>query len=376
VRELAALVALSVFLSVAYAHADEPAAKAPRALRPVTVTIAGDPDPRATETTLRDLFSHLDVAAPPLTFSTVHEIEPRSITDPPAQIPPAFARVWIDVRSDTAVISIADKSWERIYLRRTPRPAGADEVTREQIAHIVVSAIETMLAGGRIGVARAEIAAPQAAPAPPPEPRPPDVAPSAPAIPMKPKSRRVANLALGYEALAFSSDTQAHGPWGSLRGALMDGAWAVGLSLSAQWRAPILAEAAPIGVRLDTTAVRLVLDFERALGSRVALRAGVGPGFDFLSIEPRGVSRSAADGQPAISVENRRSRIAPVIRWSVGAEVRLAPSVRLGIAAVLDHDPVNRAYFVRDGTEARDVLAPFPLRPGLTLALIGDLFRR
>lgn len=373
-RVLAALVALSVLLSVARAHADEPPAEV-RAIRPVTVTIAGDPDPRATETTLRDLFSHLEVSAPPLTFSTVFEIDPRTITDPPAEIPPAFARVWIDVRADTAVVSIADESWERIYLRRMARPDGADEVTREQIAHIVVSAIETMLAGGRIGVARAELAARKAAPTPPPKS--PDVAaPSTPAKLMPPARRYIANLALGYEALAFSGDTQAHGPWGALRGALVDGPWAVGLSLSAQWRAPILAEGTPIGVRLDTTSARLLLDFERVLGSGIVLHAGVGPGFDFLSIEPRGVSRSAAAGQPAITVENRRSRITPMIRWSVGAEVQLTPSIRLGMAAVLDHDPVNRSYFVRDGAGARDVLAPLPLRPGLSLALIGDLVRR
>jgi hypothetical protein len=376
VRVVAALAALSVFFFVTRAHADEPSVEA-RSIRPVTVTIAGDPNPPATETTLRDLFSHLDVAAPPLTFSVVQEIDPRSITDPPAKVTPAFARVWIDLRADTAVVSIADESWERIYLRRMARPAGADEVTREQIAHIVVSAIETMLAGGRIGVARVELAAPKTASAPPEKPPSPILtAPSSPPTPIEPTEKVVANLAVGYEALVFSSNTQAHGPWGGLRGALVDGAWAVGLSLSAQWRAPILAEATPIGVRLDATAARLVLDFERMFGSRIVVRAGVGPGFDFLSIEPRGLSRSAADGLPAITIENRRSRIAPVIRWSVGAEIRLAPSVCLGIAAVLDHDPVNRSYFVRDGAAARDVLTPFPLRPGLSLALIGDLVRR
>ena len=338
------------------------------------VTIAGDSDPGATEATLRDLFEHLPEALPPVALDVivVPEIAPASITAPPPSPPPAFARVWIDMRADTCVVSIADAPWERIHQRIMARPPGNDGVTREQIAQVVISAVEAMLAGGVIGVARAEIAPPIVAkptPTPPATPReaPPSTAP-APSAP-----GRGVSLGAGYEAIAFASETIAHGPSASLRGTLPVGRWSFGLGISAQWRAPVVVERAPIGMRLDTKALRLVLDVEHELTPGLALRAGLGPGLDLNAIEPRAVTGSVEGGGPTIAVEAKRSRVTPVLRWSVGIDARVARSAHVVLAGVLDHALQNRSYVVREQGVERDVLAPLALRPGLTLTIVADL---
>ena len=106
------------------------------------------------------------------------------------------------------------------------------------------------------------------------------------------------------------------------------------------------------------------------------MRGGLGPGLDVTQIEPRGVSRSGEGDEPTITVEAKRSRVSPVLRWAAGIDVRPAAGVRVALDAVLDHALTNRAYVVRhDGVE-REVLAPFDLRPGLTLSIAADLVRR
>ncbi len=343
-----------------------------RSSHAVTITIAGDPDTRATEATLRDLFAQLTEArAVTLEVGVTSAIDPRSITGPPPAPTPAFARVWIDVRSDTCLVSIADEAWERIYQRRMPRPPGNDDVTREQIAQIVFSAIEAMLAGGKIGVARASLL-------PPPQAAPPAAATpvrEAPARIVEERPRPGATLGVGYEALMFSSRAIAHGPIASLHGAVEDGPWSLGVGLTAQWRAPITVERIPIGVRLDTKSFRVVLDGTRALGPQMKLRAGIAPGLDVTSIEPRGVSRAGEGEQPTITVEASRTRVSPVLRWSVAIDVRLVPGMEVTLAGVLDHALTNRSYVVRYQGIERDVLAPFALRPGLTLSIAADLVR-
>ena len=374
-RWLAALAALSiVFTFVRPLRAEEPAPSAERTSRRVPITIAGDPDPHATELTLRDLFAHL-TGTIDLEVTTAPEIDPRAVTDPPPSPPAAFARVWIDVRSDTCVVSIADTTWERIYQRRMARPAGSDEVTREQVAQVVVSAIEAMLAGGTIGVARETLAPPP--PVPPAraaEPVPPPVE-QVPAPSVEAGPRPTVVLGVGYEALAFATSSVAHGPLASLRGALEEGRWTAGLDLSAQWRAPLVVDETPIGVRLDVKSFRLVLEGARSLFPRMALRAGVGPGLDVIDIEPRGVSRSGEGSEPTITVEAKRSRVSPVLRWTVGIDARPAPGVHVMLAAVLDHALTNRSYVVRQDGVEREVLAPFDVRPGLTLSIGADLVR-
>lgn len=382
-RWLAALVVSSVVLSVAgrVAAQERDATTVEDARRVVTITLAGDPEPGATEATLRDLFGHLTEAhTVALEVRVAREIDPRSITDPPPAPPPAFARVWIDVRAESSVISIADAPWERIYQRRMHRSVGNDEITREQSAQIVVAAIEAMLAGGTIGVSRATLVPP------PPPPPPAATAPEAPAPAPPPRDEKPAVaveggrrprvlLGVGYEALAFSSRAIAHGPLASLRANVEEGPWSAGLHLAAQWRVPTTADETPIGVRLDTRSFRLLLEGSRSLVPRVRLRAGVGPGLDVTAIEPRGVSRSGVGEEPSITVEAKRSRVSPVLRWAAGLDVRPSPGMHVALDFVLDHALTNRAYVVRQDGAEQEVIAPLDLRPGLTFSIAADLVR-
>ncbi|AKU98201.1 hypothetical protein AKJ09_04865 [Labilithrix luteola] len=386
-RWLAAIGALSVlpFLTVTLtgtrAHAEPHAPAAPDApdSRLVRVVIGSDPNASATEATLRDLLEHLNAEPSKrveTTFETTSEIDARAITNPPAQPAPAFARIWLDVRGDVCVVSIADTSWERIYVRRVALSSGFDDVAREQVAHIVGSAVETLLAGGSIGVARQELTKPSPSPSPPAKVTPPKNLPATPPaiVGEDNHSHFAARLGAGYEVLAFSADHVAHGPWISLRGSLVRGPWQFGLVLTGQWRLPISIDQSPIGLRLDDIAFRPMLDLGRETDSRLTLHFGVGLGFDALGIDPRGATVQAGpNGEPAVTVEARRSRIAPILRTSVGLDVRITRGASIEIAGVLDYDPGNRSYFVQEGDRARNLLAPYALRPGIALGLIADL---
>jgi hypothetical protein len=382
-------IALLAFASPAFAQESGAAApEAPPQL--VHVTIAGAPQPAALESTLGDLLEHLPAAADGrpsrvgARFSLVDAIDPRSITDPPLDRSPGFARVWLDIRRDVAVVSIADTGWERIYVRRMPLPSGLDDVAREQVVHVVVSAIETLLAGGKIGIARAELvdepegAAPPTKAAPAPTPVAPALAPAEHAAP-PPHAGPVlgAQLGVAYEVVSFAPGHEAHGPLASLRASASSGDWTGALSFSGQLRTPIVVDDAPIGLRLGVVALRLGFEVERRLTSRLALRAGVGPGLDVLDIEPRSRTRSA-DGviAPGVTLEAARSRVSPVLRWTLGLDVGIAGAVHGFAAFVLDHDLDNRTYFVRDVDVDRNVLAPQAFRPGFMIGIAADLVPR
>jgi hypothetical protein len=162
-----------------------------------------------------------------------------------------------------------------------------------------------------------------------------------------------------------------------LRGGASSDEWTLGASFSGQLRAPIVVDEAPIGLRLGVVALRFGIDVERRFGPRVSLRAGVGPGLDVLEIEPRSRARSA-DGVvgPGVTLQAARTRVSPVLRWTVGLDVRIAGALHGFAAAVLDHDLDNRTYFVRDVDVDRNVLAPQTLRPGLMIGLTADLVPR
>lgn len=384
-RWLAAIGALSVlpFLAVRPAHAEpSPSTVGTPAARLVRVVIAGDPNTSATEATLRDLLEHLAVApgkGVETSFETTSQVDARSITNPPAHPEQAFARIWLDVRDDVCVVSIADTAWERIYVRRVALSSGFDDVTREQVAHIVGSAVETLLEGGSIGVAREELTK---APSPPPSP-PVAVVVQPNAKSVEPReeppapSRFAARLGAGYEVLAFSADHVAHGPWIGVRSALVRGPWQFGLVLTGQWRAPISIDQSPIGLRLDDVALRPMLDVARDADGRFTVHVGAGLGFDALGIDPRGATVSTGpNGEPAVKVQARRSRITPILRASVGVDVHLGRAASIAIAGVVDYDPDNRAYYVQEGDTPRNLLAPYALRPGLTLGLVTDLVPR
>ena len=84
---------------------------------------------------------------------------------------------------------------------------------------------------------------------------------------------------------------------------------------------------------------------------------------------------SVEGGGPTIAVEAKRSRVTPVLRWSLGIDARVAGAAHVVLAGVLDHALQNRSYVVREQGVERDVLAPFDLRPGLTLTIVADLVR-
>lgn len=356
-----------VFAVVASAPARvraEPADGAPaRAKDEVPIVLGGvDPvDPITTSIT--DVLATQGTESIQPLFSGVPAIAPRDVLEPPPRFDPVLARVWIDVRKDAVVVSIADRSWERIFVRRIRTPEGLDPVTREEVAHVVASALETLREGGTIGIARTELVRK--------EPPPPSIeVPTPRAVPPRAVPETIGlQLGVGYEGIAFGARF-VHGPAALLRGSLpLGGGWRAGLAVSVQSRSTVVVEPEPIGVHLGSVAFRSAFEIERRLGSRFVLRAGLGPGVDVLSVEPR--LREAAT--PNVGVSDPSTRTSPILRASIGVDARVLGTARIFAVAVLDHDLDNRAYALREGAVERSVLDPPALRPGAMLGIAADV---
>lgn len=311
-------------------------------------------------------------------------IDPAAVVAPEPSPAAAVARIWIDLSvPGVARVYLADAAWERILVRNVPLPKGADEIAREQIAHIVEGAVEALLAGGTIGVTRDEARVELGVPEPPkPQSPPATKAPAEPGVaspkpppipdtrtrsPVAP-ARGTISASVGYEGLAWASGIATHGlaMWATARGAAAP--LAPFVSVGGLVRFPLVVDREPIGLRLDTVSSRVVVGVDRALGAAVGLRIGVGGGLDVLRIEPR------ASGASAVDLTGARTVLAPIARATVGLAGRLSPSSRVALSFVVESDLAPRAYVVRREDRSETVVRAFRFRPGLAISIESDVF--
>src|SRR5439155_7459900 len=103
--------------------------------------------------------------------------------------------------------------------------------------------------------------------------------------------------------------------------------------MTAQYRWPIVSENSPVGFRLDTTALRLLVGAELDVAPRVTIELGVGGGVDIMRLEPR---RSIADARVWIGYP--RSFAVGVGRAMAGTKWRFARSASAHVLFVTDID--------------------------------------
>ena len=260
------------------------------------------------------------------------------------------ARVWVEVAAGGgARITITDQHAQRFLVREVALPTWPDEFARETIAQMVESSVAALLENQGFGMTRAEahsvLAARDDRPAPP--------------LP------REHQLSLGafYQAQIFSPQIRfAMGP--GLRGQLSTPTrvgWA-GLAISAQYVLPQSRDDLNVGVRLHGMALRVGV----GLGGqrpRLRLAAWFGAGVDAVYVQPQQGTLGVATLTPA------RWTADTVLRVEVRAGLRVAQTLTLGLTPSLEWDPRHRAYNVTGVDGQAAVVAPYAVRPGLSLAL-------
>jgi len=320
--------------------------------RTVQIFLAADPEERAAlEPLLRELIAPLGVT---LTFGRLRRVEAEHVAAPDAGAGHA-AVVFIDAHeSRRATLYLVDPRHDRVYVRSVPRPHGGEELAREELAHILETALEGLLGGETIGVPRST-AFPKSRPAP--------ATPPAPAPPPGPELE----FGLLYEAQYLSHEVLlTHGPvlaagLGLERKRLRFGLWA-----TAQYRQPLHAQTELLSARFEGGALRLLLTLDARLGERAFLRAGLGGGLDIVSVSPE--TRDPDRAEP----EAARVLSFGVARAALGVGIELSAHFALLALVAADVDPSETRYVfsTRHGDEA--VLTPATLRPA---ALFGLSFR-
>lgn len=371
-RLLRGCLLLALAASPGAARADGPAAET----RVVDLVVAGSVEDAARlAAAAGELLRRLDVE---LRVVRVERLEPADVVTPNPDAEPVVARAWVDLTpvgrgggESSAALYLVDGAWERVRVRRVPLGDGVDEVVREELAHVLAFGVDGLLAGRPLERTREELRVELGLPVPEPvPPAPPDEVPLVVPAPEPSSAARSVSfrLGVGYELGGFADAAPvSHGPFAVLSFGLLQAPLRPALWLTAQGRAPLEAEGAPIGVRLDQGLFRLLLSVELPLTDDLGLLAAFGGGLDVARATP-----TLASGSSGVLAEPS-TVVLGILRAVVGLRWRLFGATDLLVFLGCDVELGERSYAARrDGLEQR-VLAPWPARPLLELALVADL---
>jgi hypothetical protein len=266
----------------------------------------------------------------------------------PSKAPFSYrARAFVDLKRPAhAVLWYVDSARDRVLIRDLESAPGREEITREEVAHILEASTEGLLSGEAIGVPRSE-ALPLLSPKPkaPPKPRTP--------------GEHVEVVAL-YEVQILSGAPRfQHGPEAGVHLPLRLGGLDWGLWLAGQYRLPGTVDGEPVGVRFEGGAIRALVTLGQRLGSNSQLKWGLGAGADFVNLRPTG---SATD---TVALDAERLLAFTVVRAAVGFELRAAQSVSIWSRIAADFDFSDTSYVFERRTGEDVVLRPWPVRPAL-----------
>jgi hypothetical protein len=325
--------------------------------RRIEVLIAAEPAER--EALVRVLLELMQRLSVELEVEPIERIELAAVVAPIAPGSPYLARCFIDLRSaGHATLYVHDPARDRILQRRAPRAAGGEELTREQLGHMLLASIEALLAGATLGAPRSEVV--QNMPAPRTQ--------RAAAVAAAPEPARAGwelRAALLYELAVLGHEPGiAHGPAlaGLIRTPLSP---QLGVVLSAQYRWPIEVGADPVGMRLHAFALRALATLDAPVSARIKLRLGLGGGADLARIAPQNAE------EEAFELTDERTLTLAVTRAQLGVELRVSRLLALWAALAADVDLDRSQYLVvaNDGGE-REVAAPWRVRPALSLGVV------
>jgi hypothetical protein len=270
-----------------------------------------------------------------------------------------FARVWITLSSSgRARLYLEHSASDRMLVREVVGDPSNPELLREELGHILQTAVDGLKAGEEVGAPRSD--ALKDVPAEDTV----DVA-REPAVPKSPVDGAQTSAApsqalrfgLRYELSWLGDGARFEdGP-----GAVFAIALPVGFELSAYYRRPLNVEDAPVGARLQTLSARALVTLQAWQSERAGIRLGAGAGADFVHVSPL--------GEPEGNVELSDGA------WLKLAMARLQASyarrafsfLALELTAGVDLDVNDTRYVFQQGSEELRVLDPFPVRPFFSL---------
>lgn len=263
------------------------------------------------------------------------------------------ARVWVEVSgTGHARITIADRQAERFLVRELAVPGWPDEMGRETLAQVVESSVTALLENERLGMNRAQAHSVLAS------------AERAIAAPAPESPRLSTSAAISYDVQLFSPQIAfAHGPgasaavgWDTTVGRMA--AW-----LRAQYVLPQSHVGEAVGVVLQSIALRCGAGLERHAGARFRLAGGLGGGIDVVHVAPRQGTLNVA------TVRGAHWQAIAVLRAQLTVTLMLGGQVGISMTPSLEIDPAQRHYDVQGSDAKVTVIAPYRVRPGLSLAL-------
>jgi len=268
-----------------------------------------------------------------------------------------FARVWIALSpSGRATLYLEHGASDRVLVREVAGDANNPELAREELGHILQTAVDGLKAGEEVGTPRDEAlkdvpAANTAEAAPEPAPQPAADATPPPATPQP--------LRFGprYELLWLGDSARFEdGP-----GAVFALALPVGVELSAYYRRPLQVEDTPAGVRLQTFSMRALVTLQAWRSERSGIRLGAGAGADFVRVSPLGEAGQTVELSEATWLKLALGRLqASYARRAFGF-------MELELTAGADLDVNDTRYVFEQGSGERSVLDPWPVRPFVSL---------
>lgn len=353
------IVGLTLVSAVARAQSEPP--------HVVDLTIAAETDAAdSLEGAIAELLAGLGVTARP---RRVEVIDPRQVVIPPDAPPPALARVWIAVDPPNAILYLADAPWERVLVRRVPI-GDLDVASREQLAQIVHTAIEALLAGASIGLTRAEAQAELVPEEPETSPEPPAPEPIAqqPPLPPPERAKLVVEGWLGV-GLPLWSDGPRAGAGIFGRGGVV---WQVGrvrplVSIEARGRPSTTTQTSAVALSIWSVAARIEGGAELAIDPETAVRAVAGIGLEVTSVSSRANEGTGVTPAPA------REDLTAMLTSSISITRALAGWLWASAGVSLDVDLVDTRYVVVEGDDETVVLDPWSVRPWPWLAVGGRL---
>jgi hypothetical protein len=341
--------------------------------RSVEIVATGDENATsAVESLVRELLRDLSVE---IRWTRAQSIDPREVLSRRAADVGLVARVWVDLSDPLgARLFVANATSDHFLVRIVPASKGDEDkkVESEAVAQIVSSAVEALLAGGKIGVTR-EVAVRQVEGKLGVGPR---LAEPPPAEPGPPADGTVPGRFSGEVGAFFAFRGLGAGPVVGLEPGLIGTLaaprrWLLRpiLILALQYDAPRDWQTDTVGVRLEGGGGSVQAGLRTQLAKRVSLQASVGLGPEGMHVEP--LANAGFSPKPPFWL------VAAILTARIGVEVALSGPLSLFAMTGCDVDMSGVQFNVADGgTLTSNVVVPWRVWPvallGASLALGGD----
>ena len=338
--------------------------------------------PAQTTATARDTTILLTVAAPPteagkleavaqellkrlemqVELRRVERIDVREIRQPLRREPAYFARVWIAFgKPGRARLYLEHAARDRVLVRDVTDDSNNPELVREELGHILQTAVEGLKAGEEIGAPRGEALqhVDDEQPATPPVEHAVPAPTPASQRELAPPRRRF-RFGPRYELVWLGDAGHFEDGPGAVFGAMWARQW--GLELGGSFRRPAKVSATPVGARLQSVAFDALLVFELWRHAQARFRLAAGAEADFVRVSPFANATQETTLAQSHWLKLALGRVAATYAHRVGDFMDLEVTVGAEL------DPSGTRYvFQRRGGATTDVLSPWPVRPLLSL---------